>query len=625
MITNQLKFLSPLILFLLLLGCTRNDIDKPAPNLDEQTATTRALLPADATHYFWSNGQKIPLQITSGKKFIILDKSLSDHSAIEFFKEGISSNQDEIESNKIYDANITSKNKDYLCGNSCFLTSLNLDKDADVQLSNNVVYYGESFSFSDGSTGTLSHLFNVKLKQESDIENLINLAQIHNVRLIGEDTNLPLWWTLACSESTDGDALKMANIFYESGLFAESCPDIMPTSKVLASAFNDPYYPSQRNLANTGQSGGGPSMDINFEKAHEITKGNTAIKIAVFDTGIESHPDLLNVSNISYDTQNRTSPSVVYDDHGTMCAGIIGAKPNNNTGVVGIAPDCPLMAISNQFYEPQLNFGLNLAAGFTWAVNNGASVICCAWSGESLLHPALTSSINTALTTGRGGKGCVVVFAAGNSTAYNTSEAVQYPGRINDDILVVGAMTPDGKRKIKNTFDETDVETWSSCYGTKLDVMAPGSGITTTTTYNEISSSFYGTSAACAQVAAIAGLVLSMNNSFTQKQAHDIICKTAKKVGGYTYATNSGKNNGSWHSEMGYGLVDAFAATQGIGCTTTEYKDILVSYSRIFSGCKVSMTNITVNQGVTLTVDANEGIIINEKLIVNGSLVLNKM
>lgn len=624
MITNQFRILSPLILLFLLLGCTRTDIDEQTPNLDTQTTTTRASLPANATHYFWINGQKVPLQINSGKKFIIFDNSLSDNSAVALLKEGISSRLEEKKPNN-YGINMSSKNADHLSGRSCILVSHDLAKEADVHNSKGIVYYGESFLFSDGSTGTLSHLFNVKLKQETDIDKLNDLAQIHHVRVIGEDSNLSLWWTLACTEKTDGDALEMANLFYESGLFAESCPDIMPTSKVLASAFNDPYYPSQWHLANTGQTGGTPAMDINFEKAHMITKGNNAIKIAVFDTGIEGHSDLLNVSNLSYDTQNRTSPSVVYDDHGTMCAGLIGARPNNNIGIVGIAPDCPLMSISNQFYEPQLNFGLNLAAGFTWAINNGASVICCAWSGESLLHPALTSAINTALTTGRGGKGCVVVFAAGNSTAYNTSEEVQYPGRINDDILVVGAMTPDGKRKRKNTFDEAEVETWSSCYGNKLDVMAPGSGITTTTTYNEISNSFYGTSAACAQVAAIAGLVLSMNNSFTQKQVHDIICKTAKKVGGYTYATISGKNNGTWHSEMGYGLVDAFAATQDIGCITTEYKDILVSYSRIFSGCKVSMTNITVNQGVTLTVNANEGIEINDKLIVNGSLVLNKM
>lgn len=623
--TNHFRISSPFILLFFLLGCTRTDIDSPTSNLDEQTAATRALLP-NATHYFWINGEQIPLQINSGKKFIVFDNSLSDQSVKELLKEDISSSQKKIKfDNQNYDIETSSNNTDYLSGCSCIIASLDPAKVADVQMSKSVLYIGESFSFSDGSTGTLSHLFNVKLKQESDIEKLNNLAQINHVRVIGEDSNLPLWWTLACTETTDGDALKMANLFYESGLFDESCPDIMPTSKVLASAFNDPYYPSQWHLSNTGQSGGTPAMDINFEAAHVVTKGNSAIKIAVFDTGIERHSDLLNVSNLSYDTQKRTAPSIVYDDHGTMCAGLIGAKPNNNAGIVGIAPDCPLMSISNQFYEPQLNFGLNLAAGFTWAVNNGVSVICCAWSGESLLHPALTSAINSALTTGRGGKGCVVVFAAGNSTAYNTSEAVQYPGRINDDILVVGAMTPDGKRKIKNTFDEADVETWSSCYGNTLDVMAPGSGIVTTTTYDEISNSFYGTSAACAQVAAVAGLVLSMDNYLTQKRVHDIICKTAKKVGGYAYTPISSKANGTWHSEMGYGLVDAFAATQDIGSSTTEYKDILVSYSRIFSGSKVSMTNITVNKGVTLTVEANEEIVINDKLIVNGNLVLRKL
>ena len=42
----------------------------------------------------------------------------------------------------------------------------------------------------------------------------------------------------------------------------------------------------------------------------------------------------------------------------------------------------------------------------------------------------------------------------------------------------------------------------------------------------------------------------------------NIIEQTAQKVGGYSYATTSGRPNGTWHQEMGYGLVDAYAAVR---------------------------------------------------------------
>lgn len=43
---------------------------------------------------------------------------------------------------------------------------------------------------------------------------------------------------------------------------------------------------------------------------------------------------------------------------------------------------------------------------------------------------------------------------------------------------------------------------------------------------------------------------------------NDIIEKTAKKVGNYTYTNSDGRPNGTWNNEMGYGLVNAFEAVK---------------------------------------------------------------
>lgn len=70
--------------------------------------------------------------------------------------------------------------------------------------------------------------------------------------------------------------------------------------------------------------------------------------VAVLDHGLEfNHPDLNNVSPISFDTENGTPPSVVRGDHGVAVAGVIGATRNNTLGVSGVSPDVQLMSISN--------------------------------------------------------------------------------------------------------------------------------------------------------------------------------------------------------------------------------------------------------------------------------------
>jgi hypothetical protein len=71
---------------------------------------------------------------------------------------------------------------------------------------------------------------------------------------------------------------------------------------------------------------------------------------------------------------------------------------------------------------------------------------------------------------------------------------------------------------------------------------------------------FNGTSAACPMVSGVAALVLSVNKCLTHDQVEDIIEQSAQKVGGYTYAMSPGRPNGTWHNQMGYGLVDAHAA-----------------------------------------------------------------
>lgn len=417
-----------------------------------------------------------------------------------------------------------------------------------------VLYESAFYKPENGEAAGLSNFFYVKLKNKSDVAKLEMLAIQNGVQIIGNNNFMPLWYTLSCSKKSTGNALEMANLFYETYDFSAAEPDWMVDYKELCN--NDSFFNNQWGLKNTGQNGGTSGVDIKACQAWTKTQGSDNVVVAVLDHGIESdHPDLTNMHPYSYDTFSGTSPSTVHGNHGTACAGIIGAESNNSAGVSGISPNCKLMSISDRLVVAPLA-SEQLASGISYAWENGASVISNSWGHSSLMSSMLDDAISDALSFGRNGLGTVVVFATGNHDG-----AVIYPANSNPGIIAVGAMSPCGERK---SFSSCDGENWGSCYGTPLDIVAPGVLIPTTDlqgtsgySSGDYTQTFNGTSSATPHVAGVAALILSVNSGLTQQQVANIIESTATKVGSYSYSTTGGRPNGTWHTEMGYGLLNA--------------------------------------------------------------------
>ncbi len=342
-----------------------------------------------------------------------------------------------------------------------------------------------------------------------------------------------------------------------------------------------------------------PNVDVNACDAWNITLGN-GVTIAVLDDGIElTHIDLqANISSLSYDTESNTSPSHIYGDHGTHCAGIIGATRNNNTQVVGLAPECTLMSISNSLM-PTENSRMKRANGISWAWKHGADIINNSWCSP-VPYDVIDEAIDSALTYGRNGKGTIIVFASGND-----GTGVSYPANSNPNILVVGAVSMNGT---KASF---------SNYGSELDVVAPGVDILSTFRYNE-TFSLSGTSQATPYVSALAGLLLSLNPNLTNKNVATIIESTAQKVGGYSYSTNTNRPNGTWNSQMGYGLIDAYAAVNFLyQCPIINIQNQTITSNSSVFGCKISVSNVTIQNNVNVIWDAAETTTINGPFQVN--------
>ena len=442
--------------------------------------------------------------------------------------------------------------------------------------SSNPVIASPYFNDPSGKKIAVTNYFFVKLKKDSDIKILKNFVSQHKLELVGQNKFMPLWYVVSVTSSSR-HSLDMSNVFYESGLFDQSHPDFIFSTEAAYSSdsrsnaplSNDPNFIDQWHLSK-----------INAPSAWGITSGS-GIKIAVLDEGIElNHPDLVNnLSPLSFDATNGTSPSAVSGPHGTACAGIAVSTSNNGLGGSGVAPESELMSISIVFNISSL---MKFADGINWAWQNGADVISNSWIAGATPVGVIEDAIFNANTQGRGGLGTVVVFATGNFNA-----GVNYPASTSQNILAVGATSPCDERKNPNSCDgETN---WGSNFGVTLDVVAPGVLMSTTDLQGDVQNPvncfgpgdynpnfdcpsnidypnynytkfFNGTSSATPVVAGVAALVLAANPALSAAQAIDVVEQSSQKVGAYSYNSVSDRPNGTWNDEMGYGQVDAYQA-----------------------------------------------------------------
>lgn len=339
---------------------------------------------------------------------------------------------------------------------------------------------------------------------------------------------------------------------------------------------------------------------IGAAEAWTQTRGTHDITIAILDDGVDiDHPELS--PNIHrrpvrgekrdlygrdftlgpraaghYDPRPKAfddaSNDTLWNDiHGTACAGVAaGTGPR----AYGIAPQCRLLPVKifralpsavDPHGEHAMARDSDVAAAIRYAaLAAGADILSCAWAGPDRLARVLAPAFRDARREGRGGRGTIVVCAAGN----HAQKRVAYPAS-DDSAIAVGASTDaDALARYSNTGPELCVVAPSD--GGKraiftTDVSTPGRG------YNPgdeakggadalFCNNFSGTSSATALVAGLCGLLLSLKPAMTPDDVRAVLTSTAKKIG----AASAYKANG--HSNRyGHGRIDAakaVAATQ---------------------------------------------------------------
>lgn len=362
------------------------------------------------------------------------------------------------------------------------------------------------------------------------------------------------------------NALMVANSLFETGRCVFSHPDFVAYRKLMFTP-NDTRFPNQWHLRNTQQGGTGVAgADVKADQAWDITHGSTSISVAVADTGIDWHHVDMQVTLDGGVAKIHSPRDVVHSDddpypgggdanttHGTSAAGVAIEAGNNSIGGSGVAPNCRLVPI--QLYaESTFTPNATEAAAFTWAADH-ADVMSNSWGPDNtgtLLPDATRTAMDYCATNGRGGKGTVIFFAAGNSninndTANNNTYA-SYSG-----VVSVSAST------------DSDVKAGYSSFGPSTSIAAPSNGgakgINTTNfngSNNGYTNNFGGTSSACPLAAGVGALVLSANPNLTWRQVKSVLEQSADKIDpGFGAYDAQGKS-----IYYGYGRVNAFRAVQ---------------------------------------------------------------
>jgi subtilisin family serine protease len=382
-------------------------------------------------------------------------------------------------------------------------------------------------------------------------------------------------------------------------------PDSVMT---LASAPNDPQFPQQWGLDNTGQVVAGvtgtPGADVNAPGAWQTTTGSRNMVVALIDTGVQyDHPDLaaniwsapaafsMTVGGYVYNCPagdhgvSTLINSVAYDpgcdpadeqttatdgmDHGTLNAGIIGAAGNNGTGVAGVNWSVSILPLKACALEDQSRGGqevpscdeadvvdaLQAAIDVKQQFGAQADVVAANFSFDHGYGQTLEDEMVLA-----GNNGITIAVATGDD-CNNTSAATPASFYLANEIAV-------------SAFDQLDQRAyWQSSYCSNAggNVSAPGKNVLSTDTGSGYGYQ-QGTSAAAPFVAGAIALVSSVC-PLTPKMMFADIVGAADDIPS-VYSWGGGKR-----LDLGNAITDCTTGTPGAGQINISGSECLNCYN----------------------------------------------
>lgn len=353
--------------------------------------------------------------------------------------------------------------------------------------------------------------------------------------------------------------------------------------KVYAAEPNDPFFPLQWSLKNTGQNGGVAGNDINILKAWDIQKTAENIHICYIDTGGYAFTDYFytedyfdintgySSNNIFWKNPGEIPGNEIDDDgngviddvyganttsgmvglpnagcnepgcgvgHGSLGISVIASVPNNNAAMSGIIQkkanitDIESLLVSGGSVE-------DVVKGMDYAISVGCKIINASYGSghySELENEAMQQAKNA---------GILFVAAAGND-GKNLDTNPSYPANYDfDNIISVAA-----------TNNKGELASFSNYSNTKAHIAAPGEKIPVQSNKWAHDVDYVdGTSFSAPHVTAVSALVWAKNPEWDYKKVREAIlkggrtnqslqgkvlnAKTLDAYGALTYGTNT--------------------------------------------------------------------------------------
>lgn len=326
---------------------------------------------------------------------------------------------------------------------------------------------GDTVSYRGGAPMRLTGELGVRFVDGTSAAARQKLLSLHALTPVGSVEGLSQYVKVRLEPGADAFAISQRLV--ESGKVKWAQPVWLEKAEPLATTPNDTYFSEEWHHGM-----------IHSPEAWDTATGDPRSVVAIVDCGTDTqHPDLFThmlmgnsfAANEPYvdPDPSGTNMTAYSRAHGTAVAGVAVATGNNGFGVAGVCWNCGLLPVKYFGNEVFIPNDRKLVA-LTWTVDNGAWVINNSWlinqdkdgdacksnipydnyAGEAVVYGK---------ANGRGGRGTVMVFGAGNS-ACDTQWNDNFKN-LHGDILVVSAL--------RSTGDITDY----SNYGIYIDISAP--------------------------------------------------------------------------------------------------------------------------------------------------------